>query len=63
MNREKEVKSEKTKDHTFTKEQLLSSEIYQDRRDLIFTLLEEEQKYTLQEVELKIKQFLKRSVS
>lgn len=62
MNKEKEIKSEKIKEPTFTKEQLLSSETYQHKRDLISTLLEENQLYTLQEVEQNIQQFLKRSV-
>lgn len=47
----------------FTKEELCSSEKYKERRDLITALLEDGEKYSFEEVERKIKVFLKGEVN
>lgn len=46
----------------FTKEQLLGSQRYQDKRDLLQALLESGKKYTISEVNQKIENFMKGKV-
>lgn len=58
--------SEKTKDikivKRFSKEQILESKKFRTRRDLLNVVLEEGKKYTLEEVEIKIEEFMKKVV-
>lgn len=46
-----------------TKEQLLRSERYAKRRDLLTALLEDDKQYTLKEVDTAIEKFLKGKVN
>lgn len=54
-------KPEKT-ETLFTKEQLLRSERFQDRKDLINALLSPEQQYTVRQAEQKIEDYMKGKV-
>lgn len=56
------VKKEKKAESRFSKEQLISSERYVKRRDLIDALLEDDRKYTIKEVDKKINEFMKGKV-
>lgn len=63
---EREVKTEeknlkKTK-NLFSKEQLLASERFQDRKDLLNVLLSADKQYTVEEVEQKMEQYEKGEV-
>ena len=51
----------KTK-NLFSKEQLLSSERFQDRKDLLNVLLSTDKQYTVEEVEQKMEQYEKGEV-
>lgn len=53
----------KSREHTFSKEQILGSEKYGNRRDLLHALLEDGRKYTMEEAEKKIEQFMKGTVN
>lgn len=44
---------------TFSKEQILASAKYRNRRDLVYALLEENKNYTIDEVDNAINKFLK----
>lgn len=44
---------------TFSKEQILASEKYRNRRDLVYALLEENKNYTFEEVDNAINKFMK----
>ena len=46
----------------FSKQQLLSSKKFSDRKDLLNAVLSENEKYTVEAAEEKIKQFLKGKV-
>ena len=46
----------------FTKQQILNSEKYIKHKDILTAILKEDKTYTKDEVELKIKEFLKRRV-
>lgn len=46
----------------FSKEQILKSEKYTKNKDLLTAILKEDKSYTKEEVDLKIKEFLKRRV-
>jgi hypothetical protein len=48
---------------TFSKEQLLRASAFQDRRDLLWSLLEDGKEYTRAEVEAIIDKFLKGRVN
>ena len=48
--------------HTFTKEQLLSSGRFLDRRDIAEALLDDEKVYTMEAVEGKIEDYMKGKV-
>lgn len=52
----------KSKDVTFSKEQILSSANYRDRRDLLNVLLKDDKEYSLKEVDQQIDSFMKRKV-
>ena len=56
----KEVK--KRAESKFSKEQLISSERYVNRRDLVDALLEDDREYTINEVDKKIDEFMKGKV-
>ncbi len=43
----------------FSKEDLVKSKKYQHRRDLLNAILEDDKKYTIQEVDSKIEKFMK----
>lgn len=43
----------------FSKEDLIKSKKYQHRRDLLNAILEDDKKYTIQEVDSKIEKFMK----
>ncbi len=43
----------------FSKEDLVKSQKYQHRRDLLNAILEDDKKYTIQEVDSKIEKFMK----
>lgn len=55
------VAKEKT-EAVFTKNQILSSANYRERRDLLSVLLKDDQQYTLQAVDQEIEKFMKRTV-
>ncbi len=46
----------------FTKEQLLKSQTYQERRDLVNALLDDSKKYTKEQVDTMIGEYLKGQV-
>lgn len=54
-----ENKSEETK---FVKSQIVSSDKYKNRADLLNVLLEDDKEYTLSEIEKKLEDFLSREV-
>lgn len=58
-NQEIEAKTAKTE---FTKEQLLTSEKFRNKRDLINAILADDEKYSVAAVEEKIKKFMKGQV-
>jgi len=52
----------KSKDATFSKEQILSSKNFRDRKDLLNVLLKDDKEYSIKEVEQQIDGFMKRKV-
>lgn len=56
-----ECKSEK-KASLFSKEQLLSSKRFQDRRDILNAVLKPDKQYTVEAVEQEILKYMKRQV-
>lgn len=54
-----ENKSEETK---FVKSQIISSDKYKNRADLLNVLLEDDKEYTLSEIDKKLEDFLDREV-
>lgn len=54
---------EKVIEATFTKEQLLESKRYKDRKDLINVLLKNEQTYSFKEVDDLIEKYMKGKVN
>lgn len=56
------AKSEKVKEITFTKENILKFKQYRNRVDLLTVLLEENKAYTKNEVEALIEKFMKGKV-
>lgn len=54
-----ENKSEETK---FVKSQIISSDKYKNRADLLSVLLEDDKEYTLSEIDKKLEDFLGREV-
>ncbi len=46
---------------TYTKEQLLKAEVYQNRRDQVNALLDDNKKYTKEQVNALMDQFMKRA--
>lgn len=54
--------SEKKTESKFSKEELLSAVRFANRRDLLQAVLEEDKKYSISEVDKKIKDFYERKV-
>ena len=50
------------KETAYTKEQILKSKKYKDRKDVLNVVLKEDSTYTLKEVDNAIKTFMKREV-
>lgn len=50
------------KENRFTKEQLLSSKRFRDRKDILDALLEDGKKYTVSDAELLIEKYMKGKV-
>lgn len=53
----------KAKEPTFTKEALVKSERYKDKRDLVNALLEDGQRYTLELVDKIIDEYMNKEVN
>lgn len=60
---EAEKMAEKTPKNTYTKDQLLMSEKYVKRRDLVNALLDDDREYTVEEVDAMMEKFLKGKVT
>lgn len=58
-----ENKAEDKANNTYTKEQILLSNKYVKRRDLINALLDDDKEYTIQEVDTMMEKFLKGKVT
>lgn len=54
---------EEKREITYSKEQILSSQKYRDRKDLLSALLEKEKGYTLKQVEEIMKNYKKKKVN
>lgn len=52
----------KEKETAYTKEQILKSKKYKDKKDVLNVVLKEDSTYTLKEVDNAIKTFMKREV-
>lgn len=55
--------TEEKREITYSKEQILSSQKYRDRKDLLSALLEKEKGYTLKQVEEIMKNYKKKKVN
>lgn len=53
------VENQKAVPASFTKEQILSSELYKSRRDLLSAVLEEGKEYSLEDINKAIEIFMK----
>nr|DAV07636.1 MAG TPA: hypothetical protein [Caudoviricetes sp.] len=64
MDKEKIEKKEeiKTTESKYSKEQLLKSKKYSNRKDLLGVLLDDKKEYTFAEVDAEIDKFMKRGV-
>lgn len=62
MSVKKKLEPENTEEVKFTKEQILKSKNYRDKRDLINALLVNGRSYDLNEVDKMIEEFMKGSV-
>lgn len=61
-----EKKAEKTEnrvENTYSKDQILASEKYAKRRDLVNALLDDDKEYTIEEVDEMMQKFLKGKVT
>lgn len=58
-----ENKSEIKTENTYNKDQILMSEKYAKRRDLVNALLEDDKEYTITEVDAMMEKFLKGKVT
>ncbi len=58
-----EKKTESKTENTYTKDQILTSEKYAKRRDLVNALLEDDKEYTIMEVDAMMEKFLKGKVT
>lgn len=63
----KKVKSEKTKekveDNKFTKNQLISSNIFKNNKDVLSVLVNDDEKLSITEAQERIKKFMKGKVN
>lgn len=57
------IVTEKKPKNTYTKEQILASEKYVKRRDLVNALLDDDKEYTTTEVDTMMEKFLKGKVT
>lgn len=55
-------KKNEVKEATFTKQQIIKSNKFKNRIDLINTILKDDELYTIHDIEEKINKFLKRKV-
>lgn len=62
MDIEKETKKGDAKQSKFTKEQLLDSDRFRDRIDLVSTILSDGEEYTIEFVEEQIEKYMKGQV-
>ena len=62
MKKETEIKKEDKIEISFSKEQILSSKAYSDKKDLVTTLLDESKSYSFEEVDIIIDKFMKEEV-
>lgn len=62
MSVKKKIETEKTEEVKFTKEQILKSKNYRDKRDLINALLVNGRSYALSEVDKQIEKFMEEGV-
>lgn len=62
MAKDKPVVNEREKPVTFTKQQLLKSKKYAEKKDLLSALLVDDRSYSMAEVEEILNKFLKRKV-
>lgn len=56
------MEAKKTAEDTFTKDAILKSRKYADRKDALDVVLEDDQKYTLSDVDKKLEKFMKGKV-
>jgi hypothetical protein len=56
------AKEKNVSEAKFSKTQILSSANFRERRDLLSVLLEDDQKYSIKEVEQEIDKFMKKKV-
>lgn len=59
---EKDQHQQEMRNIMFTREQLLNSKTFQDKRDILSVILEDEQEYSLADVHQLIREFLERKV-
>lgn len=57
------AKTKKDSKNSFSKEQLLSAMRFSNRRDLLGAILEDGKRYSISEVEKKLKNYYKRKVN
>lgn len=62
MDIEKETKKGAIEQSKFTKEQLLDSDRFSDRKDLVSTILSDGEEYTIEFVEEQIEKYMKGQV-
>lgn len=62
MDEAKQTSKAKSKEPTFTKEQILKSEKYKDRKDILNVILNDDSFYTIKEIDSAIDRFMKREV-
>lgn len=58
----KEIVENKSEETKFVKSQIVSSDKYKNRADLLNVLLEDDKEYTLSEIDKKLEDFLGREV-
>ncbi len=62
MNKKKKEKTMEIVVEKYTKEQIIKSKKYNRHRDVLISILEENKSYSIEDIEQKIKEFLKRKV-
>lgn len=63
MNKKKEENKVEKAIDKYTKEQIINSKKYNKYRDVLKSILEENKSYSIEDIEQKIKEFLKRKVN